>query len=264
MTRLSKAEGFSGLWKELVIRSNYIFYQTTLEKLKKADKVLLKRLQKEYGQFFNGVAKAFVGRYGGDRGHQLREEGWAAWPRLSDSWLDKKDEFGVSEDFYSGLSGHARYVADGGKGVKTIAATENFESFLRSMREVDVIDAFGAVVVEYSFRTKGKKFVTRDLQSITDLTQKVTQTQKDEFPEQLMITAEVQGFQNLRGTPMKEWDIVDKIVQEMGSKEQWRKINGTVWGRNGRPVRAIIGPRITWYMNSVALPALKKFNETLK
>lgn len=260
-TRLSKAEGFSGLWKELVIRSNFNFYNLTLEKVQRADKELSKKLKREYGNFFAGVARNFINRYSGGRDHELKEAGWTGWPRLSQSWLTKKTgkNIGASNRFYSGISGVN--IARNGK---LLASTKSFESYVRSLKAVDVEDAFGAVVIEYTFRTKRKKFATTQIQNVKDLAQQITQTQSGDFPEELLVTAEVRAFQNLRGSPMKEWDIVDKIIKELGDYEQWRKINGTSFGRNGRPVRPIIGPSLTRFMNDVSLPALKQFNETLK
>ncbi len=263
-TRLSKAEGFSGLWKELVIRSNFNFYNVTLTKVQKADKDLSRKLKRDYGNFFMGVARNFINRYSGTRDREMREAGWTGWPALSKDWLMEKESWdGASNKFYSGLSQVSRFVGTG-RDVKQLARTESFEQFISSLKPVDVDDAFGALIIEYTFRSKGKKFTTRNIQGVKDLAQQVTQTQRTEFPEELLITAEVQAFQNLRGVLMKEWDIVDKIIQEMGDYEQWRKINGTSFGRNGRPVRPLIGPSMSKFMNEVSLPALKQFNETLK
>lgn len=263
-TRLPRSEGLSGLWKELVSRSNFNFYTLTLQKVQKADKELSRKLKREYGNFFVGVARNFINRYSGARNRELQEAGWTGWPKLSESWLAEKEGWdGASNRFYVGLSQVTRYKATG-RDVKQIAKGESFEQFMRSLKPIDVDDAMGPIVIEYTFRTPRKKYTTVNIQGVKDLAQQITQTQKDEFPEQLMITAEVKAFQNLRGTPMKEWNIVDKLIQEMGSYDQWRKINGTSFGRNGRPVRPLIGPSMTRFMNAVSLPALKQFNETLR
>lgn len=265
-TRLSKTEGFSGLWKELVLRSNFTFYEATLNKLQRADKTLTKKLQKAYGVFFTTVAENYVANIQGTRGYTPRAEGWGSWTKLAPSWLDQKDVWGASNTYYSGLSQIDRYIGNKGRGVKQIKRTQSFDQFLRSIGPAKTEAILDEVVIEYTFRTKGKKFVTIDIQNTTDLAQKITQTQKEGFPEQLLITAEVKGFQSLKGVKQDEWAIVDKLIQIMGqsSYEQWRKINGTSFGRNGRPIRPIIGPSITRFMNEVSFPALKQFNETLK
>lgn len=251
-TRLSKAEGFSGLWKDMIIRVNQTYYEVTLEKLKKADRLLQKNLRTHYGNFFVRIALDVVGAYDGTQGRALKD-GWPNWPRLSDKWLLTKNAGGGADNFYSGVSGASR--ATGGA---------SFFNFLYRLNAASVDQIMGPLIVEYSFRPTGKrKYVTQDLQKTINLAQQVTQTKKDEFPEAMMITAEVKAFQKLVGVKMSEWNIVDSIIQRNGDYEQWRKINGTSFGRNGRPVRALIGPEISRYMNKVSLPALKRFNGTL-
>lgn len=253
-TRLSKAEGFSGLWMEMIRRSNQTYYDVTLEKLKKADRLLQRNVRKYYGAFFLRIALDVVGAYDGNSTHPLKD-GWPAWKPLSNKWLFTKATAGGPSAFYSGISGVSR--ATGGS---------SFYNYLSRLSEGDVEKLLGPLVIEYSFRPVGKrKFVTRDLQKTVDLAQLVTQTKKDDFPPSLMITAEILAFQKLKGTRMDEWDIVDKLISNGGSYEQWRKVNGQgiTFGRNGRPVRALIGPEISRYMNKVATPALKRFNGTL-
>lgn len=251
-TRLSKAEGFSGLWTEMIRRSNQTYYDVTLEKLKKADRLLQRNVRKYYGAFFLRIALDVVGAYDGSIGRTLKD-GWPAWSKLSDKWLEEKSHNISSDNFYSGISGSTKATN-----------ASSFFNFLYRLSPQDVDRIMGPLVIEYSFRPAGKKkYVTQDLQKTVDLAQLVTQTKKAEFPEALMITAEVKAFQKLSGVKMREWDIVDKIIQTSGNYEQWRKINGTSFGRNGRPVRALIGPEISRYMNKVATPALKRFNGTL-
>lgn len=251
-TRLSKTEGFSGVWKDMIIRANQTYYDVTLEKLKKADRLLQKNVRKYYSAFFLRIALDVVGKYDGSTGHPLKD-GWPAWTALSYKWLDTKSLAGASDNFYAGISGRSKATN-----------ASSFFNFLYRLSPQDVDQIMGPLVIEYSFRPTGKKkYVTQDLQKTIDLAQLVTQTKKDEFPPSMMITAEIKAFQKLTGVKMKEWDIVDKIINTSGNYEQWRKINGTSFGRNGRPVRAIIGPEISRYMNKVALPALKRFNGTL-
>lgn len=262
-THLSKKEGFSGLWEQMLIRTNQTFYDVTLQKVKNADKVLSKDLRKAYGVFFARVASSTLAKYSGSSSHPLQEAGWEAWEPLSDAWLKLKKRRAASTRFYSGVTGLTSFHRQGSE-IFTVQGRQTLKSYVASLKPIDVDDALGALIIQYAFRTKGKKFVTNDLQNVTDLGQKVTQTQRTELPSEMMITVEVLAFQNLKGGKMREWDIIDKIASELGDVEQWRKINATKWGRNGRPVRAVIGPAITRFMNNVSLPALQAFNETLK
>lgn len=266
-TRLSKAEGFSGLWKEMVVRANFTFYEVTLDKIKRADKQLSKDLKYQYGRFFIRIAVDFLGRYSGTgKGPTFgRESAFPTWQRLSHRWLAYKEEEGDSNKFYTGVSnveGRVRNRRDGTK--TTIKVTENFRDYMKSLKPDDVEYAMGKLIIEYTFRTKNKKFATTDIQNTHDLAQKVTKTQSDEFPDQLLITAEIKAFQNMAGLKQDEWDIVDKIIVELGYEEQWRKINATKFGRSGRPIRAVVGPMMQRFMSDTALPALKQFNETLR
>ncbi len=262
-THLSRKEGFSGLWEQMTIRVNQQFYDVTLEKLQRANKPLVKELRKAYGVFFLQIANTVFDRYNGSRGRQIKEAGWGSWPKLSTAWLELKKLNGGSSNFYSGVSGIEGRVKNKRDGTRPgVKATEHLASYMASLKEVDVEDALGPLLFQYTFRTDRKKFTTTKLDSLKDLAG-ILSPVKGILPSNLLITAEVLAFQDIKGFKQSEWDIVDHIAKQLGDVEQWRKINATRWGRNGRPVRAVVGPRITWYMNTIALPALKKFTESL-
>ncbi len=243
---LTAKEGFERLIETMNSKATKVAFDLTLEKLKAADKVLQKKLKKSYGNFFMQIARTTIGKFEGDKGRRLTQSGWGSWQRLSDDWLLRKESEIGTDEYYIGL----------GLGVP-------FQTYMEELGPEEVQSILGELLIKYTFQTPRKTSrPIYQLQTLSDL-ESILSPKRGEIPKRLLVTAEVMAFQSLAGVRMNEWDIVDRISQLTGDKEQWRKINATSFGRNKRPIRAIIGPAIQRYMQDISKKALEEFNNTL-
>lgn len=263
----SKKDGFTILWEEMMVRSNQVFFDVTLEKLKIADLQLRKELMKAYGAFFSQIAIQILARYGGSGTGPTMPQGWKPWQPLSKSWLSHKKASEAKSSFYSGITRIIEKKKEGSGGVvhaikDDADKTPNFRDYLKTLKLADVEDSFGKLEIEYTLQTYGKKYTTRNIQGLSNLAPLL---RKDgELPSKLRITAEVVAFKEVSGFIRNEYQIVEHIIYSIGMHQEWQKINAESWRKNRRPIRAVIGPRISWFMQEVSIPALQRFNESLK
>ncbi len=261
----------------------------------KESQEIAQEVQVKYDAFFEYMVTRLIGRNDAPSWFaKYLPQG--DWSDIGAKWSNTKHRINQSLDetnynsYYRGISssstaGKGLTVRKNGEGASRIGVTRrksgkvkvpSFASYISSLQASGTTEKFfGPVTLQYEIQSPtvgvqvtakmGHKTLTGSAanNSIKNIYAKNTTAKYKPFTslsKDLMVTARVEAFGNLRAIQQTEWAIVDYIIKRIdpSHEKQWVKINGRTGGhgRGNRPIRALVLPMVQWYFNQLLPDAI--------